>query len=157
MAINVGYTNGLMNGQIRSATASAGRFILHFVLMFAAMMIGMMPYHAIFGKSPAGNTILWYAGMDLSMIPGMVALMVYQKHGWRHTAEMAGIMLIGPAIFLTAAQFGLQDYLPGLSERTLLTLSDVTMTLGMLGDMLYRREMYTGPHASHQHAGHGES
>ncbi len=86
------------------------------------------------------------------MVPGMVALMLYQRHGWRHTMEMAGAMLIGPAVFLTAAQLGVHNSIPGLSERTLLILSDVTMTLGMLGDMLYRRSMYTMPHDHHQHS-----
>ncbi len=153
MATNVGYANGLMNGQLRSATARAGRFLLHFVEMFAAMMIGMMPYHAIFGKSPTGNTILWFAGMELSMVPGMVVLMLYQRHGWRHSAEMAGAMLIGPAIILSCAQLGWHSYIPGLSLNTLLGLSDLAMLVGMLGAMLYRRDMYTRPHAGHQHAG----
>ncbi len=157
MATNVGYTNGLMNGQIRSATASAGRFILHFVLMFVAMMIGMGPYFGIFGKRPSGpNLVFWDAGMELSMIPGMVALMLFQKHGWRHTAEMIGAMLIGPAIFLSAAQLGLYNYIPGLSLNTLVGFADSAMFLGMLADMLYRRDMYTSPHANHQHAGHAE-
>lgn len=156
MATRVGYTNGLMNGQWRSATASVGRFLLHFVEMFGAMMISMMPYHAIFGKSPVGNSVLWEAGMELSMIPGMVVLMLFQRHGWRHTVEMAGAMLIGPVIFLTAAQLGLQNYIPGLSERTLFSLSDTTMTLGMLADMLYRREMYTSSHSTHRHSGHAD-
>ncbi len=155
MATRVGYTNGLMNGQWRSATASVGRFLLHFVEMFAAMMIGMMPYHAIF-KSPVGNAVLWEAGMELSMIPGMVVLMLLMRHGWRHTVEMSVAMLIGPALFLTAAQLGLQNQFPGLSARTLVSLSDTTMTLGMLADMLYRREMYTSAHTGHQHAGHAE-
>src|SRR5512146_1155419 len=110
MVTNVRYPNSLMNGQVRSATASVGRFLLHFVEMLMAMMIGMMPYHAIFGKSPVGNPILWYAGMELSMVPGMVILMLYQRHGWRHTAEMAGAMLIGPVVFLTCAQLGLHNY-----------------------------------------------
>jgi hypothetical protein len=92
--------------------------------------------------------------MELSMIPGMVVLMLFQRHGWRHTAEMIGAMLIGPAIFLTAAQFGLYNYIPGVSLNTLVGLADSTMFLGMLADMLYRREMYTSPH--HQHADHAE-
>ena len=154
MATNVRYTNGLMNGQLRSAIASVGRFLLHFVLMFAAMMIGMMPYHAIFGKSPVRNNLLWYAGMEFSMVPGMMALMLYQRHGWRSSLEMAGAMLIGPAIILSCAQLGLHNYIPGLALNTLLGLSDLTMLLGMLAAMLYRREMYTSSHAGHQHAGH---
>ena len=156
MATNERYTNGLMNGQLRSASARVGRFLLHFVLMFAAMMVGMMPYHAIFGKSPAGNTIPWYAGMELSMIPGMMVLMLFQRHGWRSSLEMAGAMLIGPAIILSCAALGWHNYIPGLSLTTLLRLSDLTMVLGMLAAMLYRRDMYTGPHSAHQHAGHAE-
>ncbi len=156
MATNARYTNGPMNGQLKSASASVGRFFLHFVLMFAAMMVGMMPYHAIFGRSPSGNLIPWYAGMELSMIPGMVVLMLYQRHGWRHTAEMAGAMLIGPTIILSCAQLGWHTYIPGLELNTLLRLSDLTMLLGMLAAMLYRRDMYTSPHANHQHAGHAE-
>ncbi len=136
--------------------ASVGRFLWHFVQMFVAMMVGMMPYHAIFGKSPAGNTILWYAGMELSMVPGMVILMLYQRHGWRHTAEMAIAMLVGPAVFLACAQLGLHNYISGLSVNTLLRLSNTTMIIGMLAAMLYRREMYTRPHAAHQQAGHAE-
>jgi hypothetical protein len=156
MATDVRYTNGLMNGQLRSAIASVGRFLLHFVLMFASMMIGMMPYHAIFGKSPVGNTILWYAGMELSMIPGMAVLMLYQRHGWRSSLEMAGAMLVGPAIILSCAQLGWHNYIPGLSLNTVVGFADSAMFLGMLADMLYRRDMYTSPHANHQHTGHAE-
>ena len=128
-----------------------GRFLLHFLEMFIAMMVGMMPYHAIFGKTPAGNTILWYAGMELSMIPGMIALMLFQRHGWRSSLEMAGAMLVGPSIILSCAQLGLHNYIPGLALNTLLRLSDPTMILGMLAAMLYRSDMYTRPHAAHQH------
>jgi hypothetical protein len=157
MATNVGNANGLMNGQLRSAIASVGRFLLQFVLMFVAMMIGMGAYIAIFGKRPSGpNLVFWDAGMQLSMIPGMVALMLYQKHGWRHSAEMIVAMLIGPAIFLSAAQLGLYNYISGLSLNTLVGFADSAMFLGMLADMLYRRDMYTSPHAGHQHAGHAE-
>lgn len=152
MSTTVRYANNLLNGQMRSNAGKVGRFVWHFVLMFVAMMIGMGPYFAIFGKRPSGtNLILWDTGMQLSMIPGMVALMLYQKHGWRHTAEMTGAMLIWPAIFLTAAQFGLHNYIPGLSLNTLVGLADLSMFLGMLADMLYRREMFTRPHAAHHH------
>ncbi len=157
MATDVRYPNRPMNGRLKSATASVGRFLLHFGLMFAAMMIGMGPFIAAFGKRPSGpNLVLWDAGMQLAMVPGMVVLMLYQKHGWRHTAEMVGAMLIGPAIFLSAAQLGLYNYIPGLALNTLVGFADSTMFLGMLADMLYRREMYTHPHAGHQHAGHAE-
>ncbi len=151
MATRVGYPNGLMNGQLRSATASVGRFILHFLEMLIAMMVGMGIYMALAGKRPEATLILWYAGMELSMVPGMIALMLYQRHGWRSSLEMAGAMLIGPAIVLSCAQLGWHNYIPGLSLNTLLRFSDPTMILGMLAVMLYRREMYTSPHAAHHH------
>ncbi len=156
MATNVGYTNGRKNGQVRSATASVGRFLLHFVQMLVAMMVGMGIFHALTGKPTEAYRVLWYAGMEVSMVPPMVALMLYQRHGWWHSAEMAVAMLIGPAIFLACAQLGLHNYIPGLTRNTLFSLADATMFLGMLGAMLYRRAMYTQPHTGHQHSGHTE-
>ena len=152
MTTNVRYTNGLMSGPVISTAVSAGRFLWNFVLMLVAMMLGMMPYHMLFGKALAAYPVLDYALMELSMIPPMVALMLYQRHGWRHSVEMVGAMLIGPAIFLACAQLGLHNYIPGFTLYTFFRLSDWTMFLGMLGAMLYRREMYTGSHAAHQHA-----
>lgn len=136
----------------RDVAASTGRFLWHFVQMIVAMMLGMGLYHLLTGKALAAYPVLNFAGMELSMIPPMVALMLYQRHGWRCSAEMVGAMLVGPAVFLACAQFGLHNYIPGLSRETLFGLSDATMYLGMLGAMLYRREMYTRPHAGHQHA-----
>ncbi len=154
MATVVRYTNGLVKGQLRSARARVGRVMLHFVEMFVAMMVGMAPYMALAGKPTAANLIPWYAGMELSMVPGMVALMMYQRHGWRHTIEMTVAMLAGPVIFISCAILGVHNYFPGLSVNTLLRLSDPAMILGMLAAMLYRRDMYTSPHANHHPAGH---
>lgn len=139
----------------------AGRFLWHFVQMVLAMMLGMGIYHLLTGKRLAAYPVLNYAGMELSMIPPMVALMLYHRHGWRHNVEMVGAMLVGPAVFLTCAQLGLHNYIPGLSREMLLVLSDATMYAGMLGAMLYRREMYTAPGplraVHHSHVGrHGE-
>lgn len=152
MVTNVRYRIGLMNGQVRSMAASAGRFLWHFLQMLVAMMVGMMIFHVFIGRPAEEYRILWYAGMELSMVPPMVGLMLFQRHGWRHSLEMAAAMLIGPAVFLVCAQFGWHNYIPGLTRNTLFTLADVTMFVGMLGAMLYRREMYTQPHAAHQHA-----
>lgn len=142
---------------LRRDAASVGRFVWHFVQMLIAMMVGMGVYHLLTGKSLAAYPVLAYAGMELSMIPPMIALMWYQGHDWRCSAEMAAAMLIGPAVFLACAQLGLHNYFPGLSRGMLFALSDATMYLGMLGAMLYRREMYTRPHAAHhasEHSGH---
>ncbi len=151
MASNVWYANGLMNGQAPGIARSAGRFFWHFLQMLVAMMVGMGIYHALTGKPSEVYRVLWYAGMELSMIPPMIALMLYQGHGWRHSAEMAVAMLVGPAVFLTCVQLGLHNYIPGITRNMLFGLSDATMFLGMLGAMLYRREMYTRPQAAHQH------
>jgi hypothetical protein len=152
MVTDVRYTDGLTIGQAPSSARSVGRFVWHFVQMLVAMMVGMGIFHMLTGRPSEANRILWYAGMELSMIPTMVALMLYQRHGWRHSVEMAGAMLIGPAVFLGCAQLGWHNYIPGLTRETLFGLADVTMFLGMVGAMLYRREMYTRPHAGHQHA-----
>lgn len=146
MATHARHAHGLATGQM-TTTAGVGRFLWHLVQMLIAMMAGMMLYHLLAGKSTDANKVLWYAGMELSMIPPMLALMLYQRHGWRCSIEMAAAMLVGPAIFLACAQFGWHTYVPGLTRNSLFGLSDATMYLGMLGVMLYRREMYTRPHA----------
>jgi hypothetical protein len=138
--------------QLLTVFSRSGRFVLHFLEMLVAMMVGMGVFHLLTGKPEAAYRVLWYAGMELSMIPPMVALMLYQRHGWRSSVEMAGAMLVGPAFFLACAQLGLHNYIPGLSRQTLFVLADATMFLGMLGAMLYRRDMYTGPHAGHHDA-----
>ncbi|MGE5262933.1 MAG: hypothetical protein ACM3S0_06095 [Acidobacteriota bacterium] len=152
MATNASYTNGLMNEQAPSIAWSVVRFVWHFVQMLVAMMVGMMIFHVLTGKPSETDRVIWYAGMELSMVPPMVALMLYQRHGWRHSAEMAAAMLIGPAVFLACVQLGLHNYIPGITRNSLFSLSDATMFLGMAGAMLYRREMYTRPHAGHLHA-----
>ena len=138
--------------QVLTISLKTGRFVLHFLEMLVAMMVGMGVFHLLTGKPEAAYRVLWYAGMELSMIPPMVALMLFQRHGWRSSTEMAGAMLVGPAFFLGCAQLGLHNYIPGLSRQMLFALADATMFLGMLGAMLYRRDMYTRPHAGHHHA-----
>ncbi len=153
MAANTKYVNFPMKVGMRSVAANVGRFLWHFVQMLLAMMVGMGVYYLLTGKALVAYPILNYAGMDFSMVVPMVALMRYQGHGWRHNVEMVGAMLLGPAVLLACAQLGLHAYVPGLSVKTLLGLSDATMYIGMLGVMLYRREMYTTRHAGHHHAG----
>lgn len=64
---------------------------------------------------------------------------------------MVAAKVLGPVILLTGAQLGMYRHIPGLSRGTLLGLSDVTMSGGMLGVVILHWEMYTGPHDSHQH------
>ncbi len=91
------------------------------------------------------------------MVLPMVALMRYHRHDWQRTLEMAATMLIGPAVAIACVQLGLHNYIPGLSPKTLFTLGDMSMYLGMLGIMLYRRAEYTTGHAAHQHTGSAET
>ena len=139
--------------RIRGLAASTGRFLWHYVQMVAAMMVGMPVYYMLIGKNLADRPVLQNAGMELAMVPPMVALMLYQRHGWRHSAEMVGAMLIGPAVLLACVQFGLYTYVPGLTAETLFSWSHTAMFVGMLAAMLYRREMYTAAGAHHHHAG----
>ena len=157
MTTNTKQADFLDKMQISEGASKVGRFLWHFVQMVVAMMVGMGIYHVLTGKAPEAYRVLWFAGMELSMVPPMVALMLYQRHGWRRTAEMTVAMLVGPALFLTCAQLGLHNYIPDLSRNTLFALSDATMYLGMLGAMIYRREMYTRPHEghpAHEHSHH---
>lgn len=139
------------DGHTGGSAAQLRRFVWHFVQMVLAMEVGMAVYHLLAYEALAAYPVLQYAGMELSMILPMVALMLYQRHGWRYSAEMTGAMVVGPVVFLACAQFGLHNYIPGLSRETLLVFSDATMYLGMLGWMLYRRDHYTrgAGHSAH--------
>ncbi|MBI5031226.1 MAG: hypothetical protein HZB51_11920 [Chloroflexi bacterium] len=151
MATSTKNVNVPMNGQMQSA----GRFLWHFVQMVLAMMIGMMIYHLLTGKALAAYPVLNFAGMELSMIPPMIALMRYHRYSWQRTFEMTAATLIGPAVFIVCVQLGLHNYVPGLSQKLLFMLGDVTMYLGMLGIMLYRRAEYSTGHDAHQHGEFG--
>jgi hypothetical protein len=142
----------IQSARTQSSLAQVRRFVWHLVQMIVAMMVGMMVFHWLFDRALAEYPVLWNAGMGLSMLPPMVALMLYQRHGWRYSAEMVGAMLLGPVIFLACAQLGLHNYIPGLTREALFVLSDASMYLGMLGAMLYRREHYTGKAGHSAHA-----
>lgn len=151
MVTNTKNVNVPLNGRMWSVAASTGRFLWHFVQMILAMMVGMMIYHMLIGKTLAAYPVLSYAGMELAMIPPMIVLMRYHRHTWQRTLEMTAAMLVGPAVFIACVQFGWHNYVPGLSSKTMFTLGDITMYLGMLAIMLYRRAEYTMGHTSHQH------
>ncbi len=127
----------------------ARRFLWHLLQMVFVMELGMSLFHAVAGKSLAAYPVLNNAGMQLSMIPPMVLLMRYHRHSWQRSLEMAAAMLAGPALLLACAQFGLHLYIPGLSRSTLFAWASITMSLGMLAIMLYRRAEYTADHAAH--------
>jgi hypothetical protein len=76
--------------------------------------------------------------MNLFMIVPMVLWMRARGHLWRHGIEMGAAMIIPTACVLLLCRFGVTDVLPWFTT----SLAGVAMFGGMLGYMLYRREMY---------------
>ena len=146
---------------IKGAAATTARFLLHFLEMGIAMGVGM----AIFGPVKGalvdqGYTALldktsldYQFWMNLFMVVPMVLWMRARGHMWRHGVEMGGAMVIPTACIILLCRAGLTDVLPWFTT----SLSGIAMFAGMLGYMLYRRDMYTsgysfrwrGPRAVH--------
>lgn len=152
MAAHVGCTNGLMNDHMRSASANAGRFLLRFLEMVLALMVGLGIFWILAGKPSEANVILWYSGMQFSILPPIFALLLFQHHGWRSSLEMTGTLLIVPAIVLSSATLGWNNLIPGLSRDTLLQFADPKMMIvGLFFAMLPRRQMFTRSLAAYEH------
>lgn len=90
--------------------------------------------------------------MAVFMTVPMVALMrYYQAHSWRQCAEMTCAMLAPPGAVAALVQFGVIAY-PWLAVSTLPASTHVTMLLGMIVLMLYRRDHYAGAPGPAAHA-----
>ena len=144
-------------------SAAPGRFVQvrnflwHFVQMVLVMNAGMMVYHLLYAllAAPLGveaalrpYPAIRHLMMDLSMVVPMVALMRYQRAGWQYNFEMVAAMMAGPLVFVACWQLGLHQYVPGLSAQMLGILAEVSMYLGMLAAMLYRRDAHAH-HGAH--------
>jgi hypothetical protein len=130
-----------------------GRLVRHLLEMVLAMAVGM----AIFVVSlhwlltPTGylalqthDPFLWFAGMGVFMTVPMIALMrYYQAHSWRQCGEMTVAMLVPPGTIAALVQLGVVAY-PWLAVSTLSHSTHVTMLLGMIVLMLYRRDQHVG-------------
>jgi hypothetical protein len=129
-----------------SAVAAFVRFGLHFLEMVVAMAVGM----AIFAPFKAalvdqGDTSLldrtsfeYQAWMNLFMVVPMILWMRVRGHAWHHGIEM-GAAMVGPVAFvLIACSLGIERTFPWFTT----SLAGMAMFLGMLGYMLYRRDMY---------------
>lgn len=127
-----------------SLVSKVGTFGWHLVQMILAMQLGMQIFHWLLSARLMTYPVLHETVMEVFMVAPMVVLMAVQRHRWRHTLEMAGAMLLGPAVLIACVQFGLCRHLPVLSAQTLFSWVDLTMYLGMLAAMLYRREHYLG-------------
>lgn len=133
--------------RILHLVAVAARFALHFLEMVIAMGIGM----AIFGQVKTALVGLGYIAlldrtsldyqvwMNLFMVVPMVLWMRARGHMWRHGIEMGAAMIIPTACILLLCRAGVTDVLPWFTT----SLTSIVMFAGMLGYMLYRREMYT--------------
>ena len=139
---------------------SVGHFLWHLLQMVLAMAVGMAIFTVLFRAllTPAGHLtlrtatpFLWFAGMAVFMTVPMVALMrYYQAHSWRQCAEMTGAMLVPPGAVAALVQFGMIAD-PWLAVSTLETSTHVTMMLGMIGWMFYRRDQYAGTRIDVRH------
>ncbi len=137
----------------QGSVAKVGYFLWHLLQMVLAMAVGMAIFTVLFRVllTPTGylalrtqTPFLWFAGMAVFMTVPMIAFMrYYQAHSWRQCAEMTGAMLVPPGTVAALVQFGVIAY-PWLAVSTLSTSTHVTMLLGMIVLMLYRRDQYAG-------------
>jgi len=125
----------------------------HLAQMVVAMYAGMAVY-MLFAPALMGPGDLRYAGMVLSMLVPMVALMRFQHHGWRMANEMA-IGMAAPMIMCVAlVRLGLCPLFPVLTWLTAANVYAVAhhaMLLGMIAVMIWRRGMYAARHHATPH------
>jgi hypothetical protein len=142
---------------------AAGRkwrhFLRHFVEMVVAMMLGMCVLGAAFGAFHqlafgSGYAAAWrdHVGlaalaMAFNMTVPMVLWMRYRGHNWERGGEMAAAMNLPllPALALYAV-----DLIPA---RGVLGIQMMLMIPAMLAAMLYRKDEYSAPHATHRQHG----
>jgi hypothetical protein len=130
------------------------QWICHLAQMIVAMYAGMTVYMLLapaLGLHSLARGDLGYAGMVLSMLVPMVALMRFQHHSWRMSSEMAAGMTAPILVCLALVRSGLDTHVPfltWLSAANVYFVANVAMLLGMIAVMVYRR----GGYAAAQHA-----
>jgi hypothetical protein len=120
----------------------------HLAQMVIAMYAGMAVYMQ-FAPALMGPGDLRYAGMVVSMLVPMVALMRLQHHSWRMTNEMAISMAAPMVICVALVRLGLCPLIPFLTWLTAANVYAVAhqaMLLGMIAVMIYRHRMYAAAH-----------
>ena len=126
-------------------------FWLHFGEMLLAMFAGMLVLGgaaegvlALAGSSLADvSDSVAAAVMAFNMTLPMVGWMLYRGHPARHSAEMAGSMIVPTAAVVALHLLG------GLPGSAVLAVQHVVMIPAMLGVMLLRYEHYAGGHRVH--------
>lgn len=120
----------------------------HLAQMVVAMYAGMALYMR-FAPALMGPGDVRYAGMVLSMLVPMVALMRFQHHSWRTTNEMAAGMAAPIVVCVALVRLGvcpLVPFLTWLTAANVYAVAHHAMLLGMIAVMIYRRGMYASAH-----------
>jgi hypothetical protein len=138
---------------LKTAAPAATAFTLHFAEMVLAMGLGM----AIFGPVKSAlvdqgypalldrTSLDYQVWMNLFMIAPMVLWMRVRGCTWRHGLEMSVAMVVPPACVLLLCRLGMTEVIPWFTT----SLTGLAMFLGMLGFMLYHREMYSSGYSFH--------
>ena len=140
-------------GRLRGRLASGWRFTRHLLEMVVAMMLGMGVFGlalAALGEPPGyANLLVRYGVMGAFMAAPMVAWMRYRGHSWSDGLEMTVAMLVPMFALVVPVELGVTEYVPWLSEHSLMMLSHVAMIAGMVALMIYRWDRYA--HRAHSH------
>jgi hypothetical protein len=133
------------------------RFLRHFFEMVVVMMLGMCMLGAAFGAfhefvfgsgfaaAWRDHVVLAAFAMAFNMTVPMVLWMRYRGHSWERGGEMAAAMNVPVLPLLVLYGFEV------IAARGVLGLQMMLMLPAMLVAMLYRKEEYSAPHATHRH------
>jgi hypothetical protein len=117
------------------------------------MCVGMEAFDLaleVLGEPPGhASPLVGYGLMGASMAAPMVAWMRYRGYSWSDGLEMTVAMLVPMFALVLPVELGVTEYVPWLSEHSLMMLSHVAMIAGMVALMIYRWDRYA--HGAHSH------
>jgi len=143
--------------QIPTVLLQVGYFIRHYVEMLLVCCIGGFILNFLFfmGIAQVGypNFFQLYPELSIMVIAilltvPMLTWMRFRGHEWRPTLEMAGVPIVLGVILVSAS------WLKIIPKAEMLTLMKDLVCPAMLIPMLFRLDLYTSNHASHQHYMH---
>jgi hypothetical protein len=157
MSTNTEQVNSSLKVQISGFVARAGYFIWHLLEMCLAMCIGGIPLIVLFfvGAANIGYPDLVQQSPELSVLAmgfvlslPMLAWMRFRGHEWRPTLEMASTTIVVGVLLVSLGWLGI------LAKSSLFEWMRSLACPAMIVPMLFRLDLYTGHHASHQHRAH---
>jgi hypothetical protein len=143
--------------QIPGVIAEAAYFIWHLLEMCLAMCIGGIPLIVLFfvAATKMGYPNLIQQSPELSVLVvgfilslPMMAWMRFRGHEWQPTLEMASTTIILAILLVGLGMLGV------LEKSSLFELMRSLACPVMIIPMLFRVDVYTAHHASHQHREH---